>query len=58
MNQYFNDSTGENSTGDKDFRGPWNSGGDWEFVEAPAFSKVRSKVEGTREPEAVPVGSR
>lgn len=36
VNQYFNDSTGEGELG-KDARGPWNQGGDWQYVEAPAF---------------------
>src|SRR5918912_485269 len=31
VNQYFDDSTGENDMGDTDFRGPWNSGGLWQF---------------------------
>ncbi len=37
VNKYFNDSTGEGELG-KDARGPWNQGGDWEYVEAPAFA--------------------
>src|SRR6266849_5949863 len=36
VDQYFNDSTGEGDAG-KDARGPWNEGGDWEFVDSPAF---------------------
>jgi Mn-containing catalase len=51
VNQYFNDSTGENEQGDIDARGPWNEGGDWEFVEAPAFEPFQSAKAGTREPE-------
>ncbi len=35
VNQYFNDSTGRGHNGDIDTRGPWNQGGDWEYVEAP-----------------------
>jgi Mn-containing catalase len=35
VNQYFNDSTGEGDDGEKDARGPWNQGGDWEYVESP-----------------------
>ena len=38
VSQYFDDSTGVGNKGESDFRGPWNSGGDWEVVEAPAFS--------------------
>jgi len=56
VTQYFNDSTGENEMGDQDFRGPWNSDGSWQFVEAPAFSQLRSKKEGTRVPEETSVG--
>src|SRR5690348_7480961 len=37
VNQYFNDSTGVGDKGEPDARGPWNQGGDWELVEAPAF---------------------
>ena len=37
VNKYFNDSTGTNEIGDVDARGPWNKGGDWEYVEAPAL---------------------
>ena len=36
VDQFFNDSTGEGDDGEIDARGPWNEGGDWEFVEAPA----------------------
>ncbi|MBV9761877.1 MAG: manganese catalase family protein [Acidobacteriaceae bacterium] len=49
VNQYFNDSTGENEMGDTDARGPWNQGGDWEFVEAPAFEPFKSEKAGTRQ---------
>jgi Mn-containing catalase len=35
VNQYFNDSTGEGDNGETDTRGPWNQGGDWEYVESP-----------------------
>ncbi len=38
VNQYFNDSTGENDSGDVDSRGPWNQGGDWEYKESPVIS--------------------
>jgi Mn-containing catalase len=50
VNQYFNDSTGVGDEGEADSRGPWNEGGDWEFVTAPAFQQFRSEEEGTREP--------
>lgn len=37
VNQFFNDSTGSGDEGEIDTRGPWNEGGDWEFVESPAL---------------------
>src|SRR5215204_3960994 len=37
VDQFFNDSTGEGEHGEVDARGPWNEGGSWEFVEAPAL---------------------
>jgi Mn-containing catalase len=42
VDQYFNDSTNEGDAG-KDMRGPWNQGGSWQFVEAPAFRELRDK---------------
>jgi Mn-containing catalase len=39
VDQYFND-----STGDGDSRGPWNEGGDWEFVDSPAFGDLSKKA--------------
>ena len=39
VDQFFNDSTGEGDEGEIDTRGPWNQGGDWEFVESPAFQQ-------------------
>jgi Mn-containing catalase len=44
VNQFFNDSTGEGEQGEIDTRGPWNEGGEWEFVEAPAFQDIRTMV--------------
>jgi Mn-containing catalase len=41
VNQFFNDSTGAGEEGELDARGPWNEGGDWERVEAPAFQDIR-----------------
>ena len=38
VNQFFNDSTGEGDGGEIDTRGPWNEGGDWEFMTSPALS--------------------
>ena len=43
VDQFFNDSTGEGDAG-KDFRGPWNQGGSWQFVESPAFRELRDKT--------------
>jgi Mn-containing catalase len=36
VNQYFNDSTGENEEGDQDFTGPWNTGNGMKLVQGPA----------------------
>src|SRR4051812_41505752 len=41
VDQYFNDSTGAGEDGERDVRGPWNEGGDWNRVEAPAFQDLR-----------------
>jgi len=48
VNQYFNDSTGKGDYGDDDMRGPWNQGGDWAYVNAPAFQEFENAKEGTR----------
>jgi Mn-containing catalase len=37
VSQYFNDSTGSGDEGEIDTRGPWNEGGDWEYVASPAL---------------------
>jgi Mn-containing catalase len=37
VDQFFNNSTGQGDHGEIDARGPWNEGGQWEFVQAPAF---------------------
>jgi Mn-containing catalase len=49
VDQYFNDSTGHGDRGEFDARGPWNEGGSWEFVPAPAFKHLRSAETGERE---------
>jgi len=49
VDQYFNDSTGIGDRGEPDVRGPWNQGGSWELVEAPAFHMLRSQGTGERE---------
>jgi len=48
VDQYFNDSTGIGDRGEPDVRGPWNEGGDWELVNAPAFQELESQRAGTR----------
>ncbi len=48
VDQYFNDSTGVGDRGEPDVRGPWNEGGDWELVNAPAFQQLESEFAGTR----------
>ena len=40
VNQFFNDSTGTGDEGEIDTRGPWNEGGDWEFVDSPALQQA------------------
>src|SRR4051812_2604464 len=42
VDQFFNDSTGVGEDGEIDARGPWNEGGDWERVEAPAIQALRT----------------
>jgi Mn-containing catalase len=46
VDQFFNDSTGEGEHGEIDTRGPWNEGGDWEFVQAPALQDMTVDSEG------------
>ena len=46
VDQYFNDSTGEGDQGEVDARGPWNEGGTWDYVEAPAFQDLRTVEDG------------
>jgi Mn-containing catalase len=41
VDQFFNDSTGRGEDGEGDAQGPWNSGGEWQRVEAPAMAEVR-----------------
>src|SRR5258708_1174950 len=47
VDQYFDDSTGTGDRGEPNVRGPWNEGGDWELVEAPAFTLSTSREEKT-----------
>jgi Mn-containing catalase len=53
VDQYFNDSTGTGDRGEPDTRGPWNQGGSWEYVEAPALRAFRSPETGERESAGV-----
>src|SRR6202042_3020328 len=48
VDQFFNDSTGTGDCGEPDVRGPWNEGGDWELVTAPAFKEYADEPSGTR----------
>ena len=50
VNQYFDDSTGTGHRGESNARGPWNTGGDWQIVDAPAFKELESEMKGTRRP--------
>ena len=47
VDQFFNDSTGAGEDGELDARGPWNEGGDWQRVEAPAFQDLRQSPDDT-----------
>jgi Mn-containing catalase len=51
VNQYFDDSTGTGDRGEPNSRGPWNQGGDWELIPAPAFKEFKSDGRGTRKAE-------
>ncbi len=42
VNQFYNDSTGEDEYGNADMRGPWNEGDDIEYVESPV--KMEAQV--------------
>jgi Mn-containing catalase len=42
VNKYFNDSTGAGDLGE-DAEGPWNSGGQWEVVDSPAFQALAQR---------------
>ena len=53
VDQFFNDSTGSGQDGEVDARGPWNEGGDWQRVEAPAFQALRGATPEDRGPAAV-----
>ena len=38
---YFNDSTGSGEHGEHDATGPWNTGGDWQIENNPAFQQLK-----------------
>jgi Mn-containing catalase len=46
VDQYFNDSTGAGQDAEIDATGPWNQGGDWVLVEAPALQDARDRTGG------------
>ncbi len=48
VDQYFNDSTGTGDRGETDMLGPWNEGGSWQRVDAPAFKEFADATAGTR----------
>lgn len=48
VDQYFDTSTGIGDRGEPNTRGPWNEGGDWEMIEAPAFQELDCTEKGTR----------
>jgi Mn-containing catalase len=54
VNQFFNDSTGSGDEGEIDTRGPWNEGGDWEFVASPALSAPNAEAEAPIKTESSP----
>src|SRR5690242_6013680 len=54
VNQFFNDSTGTGDEGEIDTRGPWNEGGDWEFVASPAVSAPTADSEAPIKTESSP----
>jgi Mn-containing catalase len=60
VNQFFNDSTGSGDEGEIDTRGPWNEGGDWEFVNSPALQAAggdpASVVQTESSPSVAPEG--
>lgn len=52
VNQYYNDSTGVGNDGEEDERGPWNEGGDIEYITAPMKMEAQvTQGEVTREIE-------
>lgn len=57
VDQYFNDSTGENEEGYEDFTGPWNKGNGMKMVPAPGqpiAEATGSRVKGELQKEKAP----
>jgi Mn-containing catalase len=54
VNQFFNDSTGQGDEGEIDTRGPWNQGGDWEFVASPALPQASTESDSVIKTESSP----
>src|ERR1700710_2322594 len=54
VNQFFNDSTGVGDEGEIDTRGPWNEGGEWEFVASPALQDVQADASSPIKTESSP----
>src|ERR1700690_2704817 len=55
VSQFFNDSTGSGDYGAIDTRGPWNEGGDWEFVASPALQNASADGASPVKVESSPV---
>jgi len=43
VNEFFNESSGRGDNGDRDYRGPWNSGRDWDYVESSSVREMANK---------------
>src|SRR5436190_722455 len=61
VDQFFNGSTGSGDQGEVDTRGPWNEGGEWDFVASPALQHSEnggetSEVKGESAPTEMPEG--
>jgi len=54
VDQFFNDSTGTGDEGEIDTRGPWNEGGDWEFVSSPALQDSQADASTLIKTESSP----
>src|SRR6201994_178380 len=54
VSQYFNESTGSGDEGEIDTRGPWNEGGDWEYVASPALQDASADATSPIKAESSP----